>query len=71
MRKMNQSGWNIYMGQNIIVNVSKHLKPIFLFPVFFNIINTVTPQSFLFIYSKWLTKDVYPISFAVVGIKAY
>ena len=30
MRKMSKSGWNIYVCQNIIVNLSKCLKPPFL-----------------------------------------
>ena len=30
MRNMSQSGWNIYACQNIIVNVSKRMKLLFL-----------------------------------------
>ena len=47
---MSQSG-NIYACQNFIVNVSNRVKPLFLDP-YFNIVNTVTHQSFLFVYSR-------------------
>ena len=30
MCKMSESGWHIYMGQNMIVNVSQHLKSLIL-----------------------------------------
>ena len=30
MRKLSESGWNIYVGQNIIVNLSQRLEPLFL-----------------------------------------
>ena len=45
MPKMSQSGWNIYVHQNIIVNVSKCLKPLVLDRIF-KIVNAVMPQSF-------------------------
>ena len=52
MRKLSQSDWNIYVCQNIVANVSKRLKPLFLDP-YYNIMNAITPQSFLlFILSR-------------------
>ena len=48
---MSRLGWNNYACQNIIVNINKRLKLLFLDSIF-NIVNTVTPQSFLFIDSN-------------------